>query len=363
VFKRVLFLVGLLAFITAVIVLWKDGLGTTLFRSSRWLFIGSTIVGTPTGIIGATIKRKSQSRNVIIKQERHTVDSTMEHWGTAVGIFILIISGFQIRLHRGLAGTNLHFLGLFLTLLFGTYFISDFFVSKKAETLLPDMKDIVDGTLKKYLLHKKSKETGKYLSSQKSSFLAFAIIGSQILISGVIKLLVFYIHIPTLLIQIATQVHDISAVLFGLILIIHVFLVLTNRMNRILLLSWFTGKPKEEPIPEVGTSENLVPAELEIPSGIPAVKTENVFTPQPEDGRVVNSESRIEANINQSPVEPPVEENPSPKIMAEEAGAPATDPPEESTSTPPDEYEKAVDKDKPGKDEKEDTDNTSLPPV
>jgi cytochrome b subunit of formate dehydrogenase len=189
----------------------------------------------------------------------------MEHWGTAAGIFILIISGFQVRFYKGFAATNLHYLGLFLTLLFGTYFAADFIVSKKWE-LLPDEKDIIDGTIKKYLFHIKSKETGKYLSSQKSSFLAFVVLGGQILISGTIKVLVFYMHIPTGLLQVATWVHDVSALLFGLILIVHVFLVLTNRENRVLLRSWFTGKVPEEPLPETVSKDHIEPEKLTEPA-------------------------------------------------------------------------------------------------
>jgi cytochrome b subunit of formate dehydrogenase len=255
--KRFLFLLGLLALISTVIVLWTGGLGIKLFHSAQWLFLGAIIVGTVAAIIGALIKSSSTARKVNGNPERHSVDSTMQHWGTAVGIFILMISGFQIGLQRGFSGTNLHFLGLFLTLLFGTYFTTDFLVSRKAEILLPDSKDIIDGTLKKYLLHKKTKEIGKYLASQKSAFLAFAIIGGQIMISGVIKLLPFYMSVPVLLVKAATQVHDISAVLFVMILTVHVFLVLTNRENRVLLRSWFTGRIPEKSQQEVAESANI----------------------------------------------------------------------------------------------------------
>ena len=169
----------------------------------------------------------------------------MEHWGTAIGIFILIVSGFQIHDRGGLSAIKLHFLGLFFTLLFGSYFLADFFVSKKYDTLLPNMKDIVDGTIKKYLLRLKSKETGKYLSSQKSSFLAFAILGGLIFISGVIKLIPFYGHIPFQILKIATSIHDVSALLFVLILAVHILLVIAHRANWPLLRSWFNGKTPE----------------------------------------------------------------------------------------------------------------------
>jgi cytochrome b subunit of formate dehydrogenase len=173
------------------------------------------------------------------------VDSILEHWGTAAGIFILMVSGLQIHYHGGLPAIKLHFLGIFLTLLFGSYFLADFFVSKKFKILLPNVKDIVDGTVKKYLLRIKFKETGKYLASQKASFLIFVILGTFIAISGVIKLLFFYTPLPFRLTEIATKVHDISALLFGLVVAVHVLLVIARRANWPLLRSWFNGKIPE----------------------------------------------------------------------------------------------------------------------
>ena len=193
--KRVLFTLGLIVFIAIVSILWTINLEINLFQETRWIFIAAFVVGIIAGIIGARIKQSLRSRAVNKTPERHTLDSIMEHWGTAIGIFIMIVSGYQIREHGGLNAIKLHFLGLFLTLLFGSYFLADFFVSRKYATLFPNIKDIVDGTIKKYIFRLKSKETGKYLSSQKSSFLLFVILGGLIFVSGVIKLLPFYTHI------------------------------------------------------------------------------------------------------------------------------------------------------------------------
>ncbi len=240
--KRLLFLVGLIAFILIISILWMYSLGIIYFREIRWILIGTFVLGTIAGMIGARLKNRPKSRNINPQSERHTVDSMMEHWGTAIGIFILIVSGFQIRDRGGLSAVKLHLLGLFFTLLFGSYFLTDFIVSKKYDTLLPNMKDIIDGTIKKYILRLKMKETGKYLSSQKSSFLAFAILGGLIFISGVIKLIPFYGHIPFGILKTATSIHDVSALLFVLILAVHILLIIARRTNWPLLLSWFNGK-------------------------------------------------------------------------------------------------------------------------
>ena len=145
----------------------------------------------------------------------------------------MIVSGYQIHEHGGLNAIKLHFLGLFLTLLFGSYFLADFFMSRKYVDLLPNIKDIVDGTIKKYLFRVKIKETGKYLSSQKSSFLLFAILGGLIFVSGVIKLLPFYTHISFSVVKIATTIHDVSAWGFAAVLVIHILLVIVWSAYRV----------------------------------------------------------------------------------------------------------------------------------
>jgi hypothetical protein len=153
--------VGLLTFITALTALWASDPDSVLLKVAPWVFIGAVIAGISAGLVGAWKQRFVRSGELEKQPARHTVGSILEHWGTAVGIFILVISGFQIRLHGGFSSMSSHFLGLFLTLLFGAYFVADFFISKKYEELLPDAKDIFDGTIKKYLLKTEHKETGK----------------------------------------------------------------------------------------------------------------------------------------------------------------------------------------------------------
>jgi cytochrome b subunit of formate dehydrogenase len=248
--KRVLLIIGMIAFILTVSVLWDQKFGSLyspfqVFRDSRLIFIIVSIAGAALGIIGGIIKIVLGSRKTNLQPERHSIDSILEHWGTAVGIFILIVSGIQIHYHTGLPAIKLHFLGILITLLFGSYFLADFIVSRKYRTLLPDLKDIIDGTVRKYLFQFKFKETGKYMASQKASFLLFVILGAVILVTGVIKLLFFYITISFSLFKTATKIHDISAYVFMGVLVVHILLVIARRTNWLLLLSWFNGKTPE----------------------------------------------------------------------------------------------------------------------
>ena len=248
--KRVLLIIGMIAFILTVSVLWDQKFGSLyspfqVFRDSRLIFIIVSIAGAALGIIGGIIKIVLGSRKTNLQPERHSIDSILEHWGTAVGIFILIVSGIQIHYHTGLPAIKLHFLGILITLLFGSYFLADFIVSRKYRTLLPDLQDIIDGTVRKYLFRFKFKETGKYMASQKASFLLFVILGAVILVTGVIKLLFFYITISFSLFKTATKIHDISAYVFMGVLVVHILLVIARRTNWLLLLSWFNGKTPE----------------------------------------------------------------------------------------------------------------------
>jgi cytochrome b subunit of formate dehydrogenase len=254
--KRVLLIIGMIAFILTVSVLWDQKFGSLyspfqVFRDSRLIFIIVSIAGAALGIIGGIIKIVLGSRKTNLQPERHSIDSILEHWGTAVGIFILIVSGIQIHYHTGLPAIKLHFLGILFTLLFGSYFLTDFFVSRKYKTLLPRLKEIIDGTVEKYFFRFRYKENGKYLASQKASFLFFVVLGAVILITGIIKLLFFYITISFRLFEISTRIHDISALLFGLILIVHVLLVIARPHNWTLLLSWFNGKTPDGQQPKL----------------------------------------------------------------------------------------------------------------
>jgi cytochrome b subunit of formate dehydrogenase len=222
-------------------------LKVSLFQISPWILAISIYLGLITWVLMTLFKKET----LIVPAgllKRHTLASYMEHWGTAFGLFVLIISGLLLLINPTLFQMNLHFLGLFFVLLFGSYFLADFFVSKKFNNLLPNYIDIADGTLGKYLFRMKWSDNGKYLSSQKSSFLSLTTFCIGITITGVLKLVGIIWSLPVELIQISTRVHDIAGALFVLVVVVHIMLVLFVRSNRRLLISWFTGTiPEEHP--------------------------------------------------------------------------------------------------------------------
>lgn len=216
-----------------------------LFHSLPWLIGAAPLLGIILGVF-AGIRQNVSNQKANSRSDRHNIDSFLEHWGTAVGILILLVSGFflEARYIRGFS-SNLHFLGLVITLFFGAYFLASYFVARKYTYLMPSIRDITDGTIKKYLLRTAWKDTGKYLASQKSAFLVFSILGVGFLLSGAVKLWAFYIGVPGQFNYIATQVHDYLARLFALMLFIHILLALIVRDTRKKLLSFLTGNIKK----------------------------------------------------------------------------------------------------------------------
>jgi cytochrome b subunit of formate dehydrogenase len=216
-------------------------LKASLFQTVPWVLAAPVFLGFLAGGLLARLKTKTGLTAPSEPEKRHTIVSFVEHWATAAGLLVLIISGLRLKRSPDLFQANLHFLGLFIFLFFGGFFLADFFVSKKFSNLLPNLSDIIDGTLKKYLFRMKWNDKGKYLSSQKSSFLVFSAFGIGIVITGIIKMAGIMWSLPVELIQISTSIHDIAAVLFVLVVIIHIFWVLLVNYNRRLLISWFTG--------------------------------------------------------------------------------------------------------------------------
>ena len=118
------------------------------------------------------------------------------------------------------------------------------------DKLIPNIPDIIGGTIAKYLLRRKWTSEDKYLSSQKSAFLAFALIGAVILISGAVKVAAHMWAIDADWWSFFTVIHDLFSFLFIILLVIHVVLVLALPAHWSSLVSWLTGKVTEEYVEE-----------------------------------------------------------------------------------------------------------------
>jgi cytochrome b subunit of formate dehydrogenase len=246
--KTLIALVVLLAGVAGGIVLAAN-INTVLFHTAYWGLIAAVALGAAAGVVKALWRRKKQPAEDTL---RHNVGSFLEHWGTGAGIIILIVSAALLASGRKIGfiavpeiarsrimALNLHYLGTLFTVLFGCFFLVDFFVSGGYKNLLPNAADISDGTLKRYFLGKKWIDTGKYQVTQKWAFLAMAVLGAIVLVTGIIKTSFFIWAVP---VNAATTLHDYASELFFILLIIHVLFVLAFPSHRRLLLSWFTGR-------------------------------------------------------------------------------------------------------------------------
>jgi cytochrome b subunit of formate dehydrogenase len=244
--KKVLIISFLFLILVVLSILGINYWKVFLFQDSAWILAAAASLGLLSGGLLAGFKKEIEMAVPAGLVKRHTLISFMEHWGTTLGLLISMISGLLLIINPSLLQMNLHFLGLILIFIFGDYFLADFLVSKKLNNLLPSFTDILDGTLKKYLFRTKWSDHGKYLASQKSSFLAFIAFGFGIAVTGVIKVIGIIWSLPVEIIRTSTSIHDISAILFSVMVFIHIILVLSVPSNRRLFNSWFTGTIAEQ---------------------------------------------------------------------------------------------------------------------
>ena len=231
---------------------------TILFDTFPWLLIVSVLFGIALGVINARKKRDSIISDGLVA--RHDGTGFFQHWGTALGIFILIVSGilmgflFIPHILDTIAGftfaSNMHFIGLVVALFGGFYFLTSYLLTGKLRKMIPGVKDFTQGTFGKYVLRKKWISEDKYLSSQKSSFLLFAFLGGIQLVTGIIKVVAHIWAISAGTMAIVTAIHDVFSLLFILFLIAHVLFVVLIKKHRILLGSWFNGKVTEDYVRE-----------------------------------------------------------------------------------------------------------------
>ncbi len=223
-----------------------------------WAVPAAVVLGLILGVIRA--KRKVKEKIEDGEVTRHGAGAFLEHWGTGLGIIMLITSGILLGflfipsqvnfLDDAVWMLNLHFVGIVVTLFAGSLFAADFLVSRKYSSLLPNPTDISGGFFGKYMLRRKWTAETKYLSSQKAAFLAWAVLGVVVLATGAIKLGWRVWPIQADVLGWATVIHDWVTLLFILMLIVHVLMVLLLPAHRKMLKSWITGKVPEEYVKE-----------------------------------------------------------------------------------------------------------------
>lgn len=268
--KQVLIILGLLLAVLGVGIYFSFTLEETVLFDppTLWAVLAAAVLGLIFGAIRA--KRKAKESIEGGEVVRHSAGAFIEHWATALGIFVLITSGILLGLYfftisyntlsdgallpisavgslgAAFFALNLHFVGVVVTLFGGSYFAADYLVSRNYSRLLPSFRDIFGGFFGKYMLRRKWTAETKYLSSQKAAFLAWAVLGIVVLVTGVIKLVWRAWPVQSSVLEVTTIIHDIVSLLFVLMLIVHILFVLGLRAHWPSLKSWITGKVPEK---------------------------------------------------------------------------------------------------------------------
>jgi cytochrome b subunit of formate dehydrogenase len=251
--------------VVLILLLAVTGVGLYFANASESLFFDTApwdlLIAVGVGIVLGAVRCLRKGKPIIVGRMvvRHGIGSFVAHWGSAIGIFTLIASGiilgflfipsFAKTAEAAAFPLNMHFIGLVVTLFAGCFWAADFLVSRNYSSLVPNLNDIIGGTLGKYLLRRKWSSEGKYLSSQKSAFLAFIVLGGGILVTGAIKVAAHIWPIQASVYGNVTFIHDIFSLLFILLLIVHVLLVVALGHWQA-FRSYFTGKMSEKYVEE-----------------------------------------------------------------------------------------------------------------
>lgn len=249
-----------LLFLATVPLGWylSDSMGIIFFDNAWWLLLVATGLGTVLGIYSALTRPRERIEGD--KVERHGARGFISHWGTSVGIFFCLGTGFYMgflwfgpymeTIGDTVLPLNLHFAGVALMLFAGFFFAFDYLFLRDFDRLIPNVKDLFHGMLGKYFLRRKWHAETKYLSSQKVAGLGMAAIGAVILITGAIKTSARIWDITADVWGWATIFHDIFTGLFILMLAIHITLVLVLKGHWPTLASWVTGKVSRDFVEE-----------------------------------------------------------------------------------------------------------------
>lgn len=226
--------------------------------AALWVIAGSAVLGFLLGGVRAKLKDREEIENGAVV--RHGGGAFFEHWGTALGIFVLIASGILLGFlffpaqvdttAEALFPLNLHFVGVVITLFGGFFFAGDFLVSRNYSVLIPNLQDIIGGFFGKYLLRRKYPNEGKYIASAKAAFLSFVVLGAAVIVTGAIKVAGHVWPIQSSVLSTTTFIHDILALLFILMLIAHLLFVFAFPAHWPTIKSWLTGKVPEEYVKE-----------------------------------------------------------------------------------------------------------------
>jgi cytochrome b subunit of formate dehydrogenase len=225
-------------------------------RGAQWGILASVVVALILGAARGLLKKKNAINGEVVT--RHGVGSFISHWATAFGIFALIYSGIMLgffimngksiwfipvfakTLEQVIPVLNVHYFAVLMALFGGFFFGADYIATRDWMLLIPNMQDVIQGFIGKYMLRRKWEKEDKYLSSQKGAFVPYAAIGIVMLITGAIKVAGHVWPVTANVLGWATVFHDVFMVFIILYTLVHVGIVVALK-EWPAFRSWFTG--------------------------------------------------------------------------------------------------------------------------
>lgn len=205
---------------------------TLLFETTYWLIPLAIILGVLARSLIAGRREAVVENGKIL---RHDDVAFFEHWTNTLGGITLIVSGILlgflfvprfVQTQRAIGfALNAHFVGAFFLIFVVSFYLTDTFLTGRIKTHIPDFKRDFPKAMAHFLSWfgraPKPKE-GKFLSSENFSFLLWLLFGGLLIITGALKASAYVWEISASVLSPATMVHDVAALLFMLLLVVHV---------------------------------------------------------------------------------------------------------------------------------------------
>ncbi|WP_066310220.1 formate dehydrogenase subunit gamma [Bacillus sp. FJAT-29814] len=211
------------------------------------------------GILLGTFKySKEPDRITNGKVERHDEFMFLQHWSNALGIVILLITGFLLGtlfIPRTIQGTenigfalNMHFIGILFFLFGASFYITKNYFTGDLKHMLPkrgDLKNMI-GHYKAMVLRQKEPQEEKFLAAERVVFPLWIIGVCGITLTGLVKLAEHLWSFPDGLMGVMTFLHGVFAIYMGLMLVAHVFAGAILPASWPLIRSMITGNVTED---------------------------------------------------------------------------------------------------------------------
>ncbi|MEH7248433.1 cytochrome b/b6 domain-containing protein [Neobacillus niacini] len=211
------------------------------------------------GVFLGTLRyRKEQVKVIEGKIERHDELMFLQHWSNAIGIIILIITGFVLGFlfiprtiqtvgNIGFA-MNLHFVGVLFFFFGASYYVTKGLFTGEIQHMMPKKGDLTNmiGHYKAMFFGGAAPKEEKFLSAERVVFPMWIIGVMGITLTGIIKIVTHFLLLPEGFMGVMTFLHGVFAIYMTLMLIAHVIAGAILPASWPLIRSMITGKVTEK---------------------------------------------------------------------------------------------------------------------